>query len=159
MLIVDWDVHHGNGTQEIFYDDPSVFTLSIHQADLFPEAGRAELTGRGRGLERNRNVPVPAGTPLSGYLARFEAAVREVAAGFRPQLLLIGAGFDAHRADPASGLALDEAAFARMTDIVLEATRPHTGGRTVSLLEGGYQPAALEASVAAHFRALCQGAA
>jgi len=154
VLVLDWDVHPGNGTQEIFFDDPAVFTLSIHQADLFPEAGREDLIGRGAGAGFNRNVPVAPGTPAETYLSRLADALAETAAAFRPELLLIAAGFDAHRSDPASALPLEEAHFARMTHLAIEATRRFTGGRTLSLLEGGYSLGALGPSVAAHVRAL-----
>ena len=154
VLALDWDVHPGNGTQEIFFDDPSVFTLSIHQADLFPEAGREELIGRGAGAGFNRNVPVAPGTSAETYLSRLADALTATAAAFRPELLLIAAGFDAHRSDPASALPLEEAHFARMTHLAIEATRRSTGGRTLSLLEGGYSLGALGPSVAAHVRAL-----
>ena len=155
VLIVDWDVHPGNGTQEIFFDDPTVFTVSIHQANLFPEAGREDLTGRGAGLGFNRNVPIPPGTPAAGYLERLEQAVAGAAASIRPNLLVISAGFDAHRADPASSLPLENEDFETMTRLVLGAARPFTGGRVVSLLEGGYSLGALQGAVAAHYRALC----
>ncbi len=154
VLVVDWDVHPGNGTQEIFFDDPAVFTLSIHQANLFPEAGRAELIGRGAGEGFNRNVPVAPGTPAETYLGRFAEVLLETAAAFRPELLLIAAGFDAHRSDPASALPLEEAHFGQMTHLAIEATRRFTGGRTLSLLEGGYNLGALGLSVAAHVRGL-----
>ena len=154
VLVVDWDVHPGNGTQEIFFDDPAVFTLSIHQANLFPEAGRPDLIGRGAGAGFNRNVLVAPGTPAETYLERFGDAVTETATAFRPDLLLIAAGFDAHQRDPASALLLEEAHFGRMTHLAIEATRRFTGGRTLSVLEGGYNLGALGPSVAAHVRSL-----
>jgi len=158
VLIVDWDVHPGNGTQEIFYEDPAVFTLSIHQSDLFEEAGRRELVGRGAGEGFNRNEPVPAGLPADEYVDIFARAVRDVTAGFRPELLLISAGFDAHQHDPSGGMRLQHGHFATMTEILLRAAHPFTGGRTLSMLEGGYNLGALRRSVAAHVKAMATGA-
>ena len=154
ILIVDWDVHPGNGTQEVFWDDPQVFTLSIHQDNLMAESGLRELTGRGAGKGFNRNEPVPAGVAPEKYLAIFQGAVREVAQSFRPELLLIAAGFDAHQSDPSSNMKLQAEHFGMLTESVLDATRAHTGGKTLSLLEGGYNLNALQNSVAAHLRAL-----
>lgn len=154
VLIVDWDVHPGNGTQEIFWEDPSVFTLSFHQADLFADAGRSELVGEGAGKGFNRNLPLKPSTDPIAYLSLFERVVQEVADRFRPELLVISAGFDAHERDLVSQLKLTEDHFGRMTELVLEATRPFTGGRTLSLLEGGYNPSALRHSVTEHCRVL-----
>lgn len=155
VMVLDWDVHPGNGTMEIFFDDPSVFTLSIHQADLFPESGREDIKGRGAGLGFHRNVAIPPGTPTPDYLARFERALADSIEGFAPAMLIVSAGFDAHYSDPASRLGLEAESFARMTEMALRAAAPHTGGRTVSILEGGYNLSALEACVAAHYRVLC----
>ncbi|MDP6582571.1 MAG: hypothetical protein QF681_18110, partial [Vicinamibacterales bacterium] len=140
--------------QEIFFDDPGVFTLSIHQADLFAAAGRRELVGRGAGEGFNRNEPVRSGLPADEYTDIFERAVVEVAAAFRPELLLISAGFDAHRNDPSSNMPLDHSHFAAMTEILLRAAHPFTGGRAVSILEGGYNLSALRHSAAAHLKAM-----
>ena len=106
VLIIDWDVHPGNGTQEIFWEDPSVYVLSFHQSDLFPEAGRGDLIGEGKGRDFNRNVPFPPGTEPDTYLDHFSGVVNNVAASFRPGLLLISAGFDAHERDPIGKLKL-----------------------------------------------------
>ena len=157
ILIVDWDVHPGNGAQEIFWEDPSVFTLSFHQDDLFPESGRADLVGEGAGQGTNRNVPMRRFIDPEEYRNLFDRTVGEVAAAFRPELLIIAAGFDAHRQDAAAQFLLQADDFAALTRIVLDATRPFTGGRTLSFLEGGYDPGALRESVAAHFRELAAG--
>lgn len=154
VLIVDWDVHPGNGTQEVFWRDPSVFTLSFHQADLFPESGHSRLSGEGAGKGCSRNVPLPPGTDPREYLKVFEAVVTGVARMSQPELLLIAAGFDAHARDRVGGMELTEEHFGRMTEIVLEVTHPFTGGKTLSLLEGGYNPSALRSSVAAHCHTL-----
>lgn len=154
VLIVDWDVHPGNGTMEIFWEDPTVFNFSIHQADLFPESGRAELTGEGPGAGFVRNVPIDPGTQAAAYLGRFRENLEPVVREFRPGLTIISAGFDAHRADPASRLGVEAATYGEMTRLVLAETAPFTGGSTVSLLEGGYNLTALVDCVAAHYRAL-----
>ena len=154
VLIVDWDVHPGNGTQEIFWEDPAVFTLSFHQADLFPETGRIDLRGGGAGAGFNRNVPFPPGTDAATYLQTFEAILEKTTRGFRPELVLISAGFDAHRHDPASNLLLEQRHFAEMTDIVLRHTKGATGGRILSVLEGGYNPIGLVNCVTTHLSTL-----
>lgn len=158
VLIVDWDVHPGNGTQEIFWEDDSVFTLSFHQADLFPEAGRSDLEGRGKGKGFNRNVPLPAGLPPSEYLEVFEKTVDAAAASFRPDMLIVAAGFDAHHRDRMGGMLLGENDYERMTSHLLASTRESTAGRTVSFLEGGYDIPSLRDSVKAHCRALAAAA-
>lgn len=152
VLIVDWDLDPGNGTQEIFYEDPTVFTLSFHQSNLFPQAGRVDLVGRGDGEGFNRNVVFEPGTAAGDYLAIFEREVCHVCANFPPELLIIAAGFDAHQLEQASRINLTENDFATMTKIVLDAAQPTTGGSTLSLLEGGYHIAALQLSVAQHVR-------
>lgn len=154
ILIVDWDVHPGNGTQEIFWQDPSVFALSFHQSGHMGESGRVDLCGEGPGLGFNRNVELPPGTNAASYLALFKSIVTETANRFRPELVIIAAGFDAHQDDPASQLGLRETDFARMTQIVISATRQHTNDRTLSILEGGYNPGMLQASVQQHVAAL-----
>ncbi len=155
VLIVDWDIHPGNGTQEIFWEDPTVFTLSFHQDNLFAESGRHELRGAGEGEGFNRNITFPPGTDAGTYLKSFEMVLESILGQFRPELVLISAGFDAHRSDPASSLLLQEDDFARMTEIVLRHSMPFTEGKTVSVLEGGYHPAILAKCVATHVRALC----
>lgn len=154
ILILDWDVHPGNGTQEIFWEDPSVYTLSFHQEGHLGESGGIDLPGGEAGLGFNRNVAFTPGADAASYLALFESVVTETVDRFRPELLIIAAGFDAHRDDPASQLALRETDFALMTQIALGAARKHTNGRTLSILEGGYNPGALQASVRQHVAAL-----
>lgn len=156
ILVIDWDIHPGNGTQEVFWEDPTVFTLSFHQEGLFQESGRHDLRGAGAGEGYNRNIAFPAGTEASTYLRMFELIVKQVARSFEPELVLISAGFDAHRSDPASQLLLEERHFAKMTEIVVRQTIRFTGDRLVSFLEGGYNPPALAACVAAHTTQLCE---
>lgn len=154
VLIIDWDVHPGNGTQEIFWEDPTVFTLSFHQADLFPETGRHDLCGGGAGVGFNRNVPYPPGTDAETYLRTFESILEKITRDFRPELVLISAGFDAHRHDPASKLQLEQRHFAEMTDIVLRHAGGTAGGRILSVLEGGYNPIGLANCVTTHLSTL-----
>ena len=154
VLIVDWDVHPGNGTQEIFWEDPSVFVTSFQQSDLFPESGTPSLQGEGAGLGFNRNVTFAPGTGPDEYIETFERVVTEVARSFRPDLLIISAGFDAHERDTIGRLNLRDEDFATLTRIAFEATKASTRGRTLSMLEGGYNLTALRDGVKHHCLAL-----
>ena len=156
LLIVDWDVHHGNGTQDVFYDDPEVMFLSIHRygGGFYPGTGAADETGRGKGLGWTSNVPVAFGTSRRDFHAAFEAALAKAADAIRPELVLISAGFDAHARDPIGRLGLETEDFAVLTRKVLEVARTHAGGRVVSCLEGGYDLDALAESVQAHLEEL-----
>jgi acetoin utilization deacetylase AcuC-like enzyme len=149
VLIVDFDVHHGNGTQDIFYDDPSVFYYSLHQYPWYPGTGSASERGTAAGEGYTLNVPVRAATPASDYLRLFEAGLEQVMKSFAPDLALISAGFDAHRADPLGQLLLEDESYAQMTKCLKE-----TAGRVVSCLEGGYNLDTLGATVRAHVTAL-----
>jgi len=154
VLIVDWDVHHGNGTQAIFSDDPSVLYFSTHQYPFYPGTGRRGETGEGAGIGFSVNVPLPAGAGDAELLRAFEEVLVPRAAEFAPQLVLISAGFDAHRDDPLAQLAVTEAGYAQLTRIVRRIAQSTARGRIVSVLEGGYDLRALAASVEAHLRAL-----
>jgi acetoin utilization deacetylase AcuC-like enzyme len=156
VLIVDWDVHHGNGTQDIFYQDGSVYFLSIHRygQGFYPGTGAADETGAGAGLGTTRNVPIQFGTPRAKYHERFAEALEAAAKAIKPQLVLVSAGFDAHRLDPIGGLDLEADDFTVLTRRVLEVARVHAGGRLVSCLEGGYNWEATADSVRAHLEAL-----
>jgi acetoin utilization deacetylase AcuC-like enzyme len=154
VLIVDFDVHHGNGTQETFWEDGRVGFLSIHRWPFYPGTGDSDESGAGRGLGWISNVPVAFGTPGNEYHERFERALVALAAKVRPQLVLISAGFDAHRQDPIGSLELETEDFGQLTKTVLEVAREHAGGRVVSLLEGGYNPARLAESVEVHLAEL-----
>lgn len=149
VLVLDVDVHHGNGTQEAFYDDPSVLVVSSQQADLFPGSGTILETGVGDGQGATVNLPVPAGTDDAAMLALYRAVVQPVADRFRPDLVLVSAGYDAHRLDPLGGLALSVAGLADLVGIGQEIAERWAGGRLVASLEGGYHPEALGACVAA----------
>ena len=153
ILIVDWDVHHGNGTQDIFYEDADVFYLSMHQHPLYPGTGAAQETGRGPGEGTTLNVPLRAGLAPQEYVDSLLAAV-DAAVGFGPELVLISAGFDAARDDPIGGFTLEPEHFATLTKEIVERTRPTAGGRVVSVLEGGYNPKELGQCVTAHLMAL-----
>ncbi len=154
VAIVDWDVHHGNGTQGIFFDDPSVFFFSMHQYPWYPGTGSRGETGRGRGLGTTLNVPVRAETSAAEQTRMFEAAIEEIGAKFHPDLIIISAGFDAHEADPLGQLKLQDEDFARMTHVVKEWAKEACAGRLVSCLEGGYNLQTLPLTVCAHIRAL-----
>jgi acetoin utilization deacetylase AcuC-like enzyme len=152
LLIVDWDVHHGNGTQDVFYADPAVTFLSVHRygRGFYPGTGAADETGTGPGLGHTVNVPLPFGTPRKHYHAAFAAALEKAADKMKPELVLVSAGFDAHAADPIGALGLEAEDFAALTRLVLDVARTHAGGRLLSCLEGGYDLDALADSVQAH---------
>jgi acetoin utilization deacetylase AcuC-like enzyme len=156
VLIVDWDVHHGNGTQDIFYESPDVLFYSIHRYGhgFYPGTGAADEIGSGRGLGYTLNVPIRHGTSRREYHDRFLGALQKAADKMKPELVLISAGFDAHVNDPIGSLGLETEDFATMTRDVLEVARTHAGGRVVSCLEGGYNLSALAKSVQAHLEQL-----
>lgn len=151
VLIADWDVHHGNGTQDIFYEDPSVFYFSTHQQGIYPGTGSIEEVGKGNIL----NCPIAAGeNSRLEVLEAFQVRLAEAAARFKPQLVIISAGFDAHCEDSLGRFNLTEEDFAHLTGIVKEIANTYSSGRIVSMLEGGYNLHALAASVVAHVRVL-----
>ena len=154
ILIVDWDVHHGNGTQAAFYDDPNVLYFSVHQYPFYPGTGSEAEKGAGKGLNYNINVPLPAGSGNSAYLDAFEAKLRPAALAFSPDFVLISAGFDAHEKDLLGGMAVTAEGFADLTEIVKAIAQKCCDGRLVSVLEGGYHLEGLAASVEAHIRVL-----
>ena len=154
VIVVDWDVHHGNGTQDIFYEDGRVGFFSVHRYPFYPGTGSARETGQGRGLGWIRNLPVAYGTPRKDYLAAFRASLEALADHVQPELIILSAGFDAHAQDPVGSLGLETEDFETMTADILAVAATHAQGRLVSLLEGGYHPKALAESVAAHLEAL-----
>lgn len=156
VLIVDWDVHHGNGTQEIFYDDPRVAFLSLHRFPFYPGTGREEETGEGPGLGLTKNVPLRFGIARQDYRAVFRASLEAFAERVRPELILLSAGFDAHRADPVGNLGLESEDFDILTADLLAVARTHAQGRVVSVLEGGYNVPKLVESVEAHLSRLAE---
>ncbi len=156
ILIVDWDVHHGNGTQDIFYGDPEVTFFSQHQYGLgfYPGTGNNDETGTGAGLGHTINVPVRQGISREECRDRFRRTLEKVADLAKPELVLLSAGFDAHVQDPIGGLPLETQDFREMTREVMEIARTHSQGRLVSCLEGGYNLQALAESVEAHLEEL-----
>ncbi|MCP9448058.1 MAG: histone deacetylase, partial [Nitrospira sp.] len=154
VLIVDWDVHHGNGTQHSFEDDPSVLFFSTHQYPHYPGTGRETERGKGAGEGFTINVPMEAGQGDEEYRAVFRKVLVPAADDFKPEFVVISAGFDAHRDDPLAGMALTEAGYADLTDIVAGIAKRHAQGRILSSLEGGYNLRALAASVEAHLESL-----
>ena len=154
VLIVDWDVHHGNGTQDAFYDDPSVFYLSLHQWPHYPGTGSADERGLGAGAGFTLNVPLPAGTPRPEYMERFRASL-DVALGIMtPDFVLVSAGFDVLAGDPLGGHRLEPEDLHAITRTIVEVGARACGGRVVALLEGGYDPARLGHGAVAVLRAL-----
>lgn len=156
VLIVDWDVHHGNGTQHTFYDDPSVLFFSTHQYPHYPGTGRATERGQGLAEGLTINVPMPPGEGDEAYRKVFEQVLVPAADAFKPDFVLISAGFDAHRDDPLAGMALTEDGYGTLTKIVAGIARRHSNGRILSCLEGGYNLNALAASVERHLSALLE---
>ena len=154
VLIVDFDVHHGNGTQEIFYADGRVAFFSIHRSPFYPGTGAAGETGTGKGLGFTRNIPVRYGTRRADYIAAYRAGLETLADKVRPELVLISAGFDAHAEDPVGDLGLETEDFAELTRLVVDVAATHSQGKIVSLLEGGYNIPILAGCVEAHLRAL-----
>lgn len=150
VLVVDWDVHHGNGTQDIFYEDGQVHFLSAHRFPFYPGSGTEDETGTGDGLGTIFNLPVTFGTTRRQYLAEFDRILNDSAKRCQPELVLISAGFDAHRLDPIGSLGLETEDFADLTRLVLDVADHYCQGKCVSLLEGGYNVQALAASVEQH---------
>ena len=150
VAIVDWDVHHGNGTQGIFYDDPSVFFFSMHQYPWYPGTGSRGETGLARGAGYTLNVPVKAQTPAHEQKRMFDAALGEISTKFTPDLILISAGFDSHQGDPLGQLMLEDEDFMAMTQAVKQWAKSTCKSRIVSCLEGGYNLNTLGATVRAH---------
>jgi len=153
IAVADFDVHHGNGTQDVFQDDPGLFYASSHQFPCYPGTGRAEE----RGVAENVfNAPLPPGATGADFRRAWAERIMPALDRFAPELLIVSAGFDAHKLDPLAQLRLETADFGWITERLLEVAGRHSGGRLVSVLEGGYDLEALAASVAIHVRALLQ---
>jgi len=150
VAILDWDVHHGNGTQEIFYEDPSVLYISLHQYPFYPGTGAEGETGSGKGKGFTLNCPMQAGAGEREYLEAFENRIIPQLEEFKPRLVIISAGFDAHKDDPLAGIQLSDESFARMTEMTAKFAAGTCGGKIVSVLEGGYDLDALAKSAEAH---------
>ncbi len=154
VAIIDWDVHHGNGTQGIFFTDPSVFFFSIHQYPWYPGTGSAGEIGHGTGKGTTFNIPVKAKTPAGEQRRMFENALERIRTSYQPDLIIISAGFDAHESDPLGQLRLTDDDFVLMTRAVKQLANDVCHGRLVSCLEGGYNLNTLGETVRAHIREL-----
>jgi len=154
ILIVDWDVHHGNGTQEIFYEDPSVFYFSIHQWPCYPGTGRAGERGSGEGKGTTLNCPFSPGTGGGEIIDAFNQSLLPAMRLFKPQMIFISAGFDGRIGDPIGNFVLTDDDFAELTRIVVNIANEYAEGRVISVLEGGYALDGLASAVFAHVEAL-----
>lgn len=154
VLIVDWDVHHGNGTQDIFYEDPSVLFFSTHQSPWYPGTGMRDETGEGAGADTTINCPFPAHTGRDEIFGAFRDRLLPAAEAFTPQLVMISAGFDSRLGDPLGQFRLADGDFAELTNLLQDLADRHADGRLVSALEGGYSLAGLASSVESHVGAL-----
>lgn len=154
VAIIDWDVHHGNGTQDVFYRDPDVLFVSLHQWPLYPGTGAPAEVGEGAGAGTTANLALPPGSGPDEYGAAFRRVVLPLVEGFAPDLILVSAGFDAHRSDPLAAMHLDAPSYAAMTSALVQVAERAGHGRVGLVLEGGYDLAALEESVGASARAL-----
>jgi acetoin utilization deacetylase AcuC-like enzyme len=156
LAVLDWDVHHGNGTEAIFYNDPTVLFTSIHQYPFYPGTGAASDTGASAGTGFTLNVPMQAGSDDAAYEQKLRNVMLPAIERFEPELLIISAGFDAHRADPLGGMNLSTNAFARFTQLAVDCAKQSSTckGRVISMLEGGYDLNALAESVEVHLAGL-----
>jgi len=154
VLIVDWDVHHGNGTQDVFYEDEQVTFFSAHRFPFYPGTGRKWETGRGKGLGTTANLPLEFGVSRKDYLTAFETALTGAADKSKPELVIISAGFDAHAQDPVGSLGLETEDFEPLTKLVQQVAATHANGRLISMLEGGYHVERLADCVELHLRTL-----
>jgi acetoin utilization deacetylase AcuC-like enzyme len=158
VLIADWDVHHGNGTQDTFYSDGSVLFFSTHQSPWYPGTGDARETGEGKGKGATLNCAFPAGAGRREILSVFQERLMQAADEFKPDLVLVSAGFDSRLGDPLGRFTLSDQDFADLTRVMLEIADKHAGGRLVSVLEGGYDLDGLASAATAHVQALFQTA-
>ncbi len=154
VLIADWDVHHGNGTQDIFYSDPSVFFFSTHQSPWYPGTGDESETGEGRGKGTTLNCPFPAGSGRDEILGAFRKKLLPAAKRFKPDLVFLSAGFDSRRGDPLGQFTLSDEDFGELTRVMLEIASATAGGRLISVLEGGYNLAGLASAAGKHVEVL-----
>ncbi len=154
ILIVDWDVHHGNGTQDIFYEDPSVFYFSVHRHPFYPGSGSESETGSGDGLGFTLNVPLPGGSDDEDYERVFEKIFEPAALKFAPDFVIVSAGFDAHKLDPLGGMDVSGAQFGEMTRVVKRVAQKCCQDRLLAVLEGGYSLEGLAESAEDHVHVL-----
>ena len=154
VMIIDWDVHHGNGTQDAFYSDPQVSFLSTHRWPFYPGTGTKTETGKGDGLGLNTNIPLEFGTKRKDFLAAFTDGIEALAKKHKPELILVSAGFDAHRLDPVGSLGLEVEDFDLLTEKVIALANEYTDGKLVCVLEGGYNVEVLAECVEVHLKKL-----
>jgi len=154
IAIIDWDVHHGNGTQDIFYEDGSVFYFSTHQSPWYPGTGAKDETGSGKGRDTTLNVPLASGSGMGEIGAAFRGPFTEKMKDFQPDLVIISAGFDSRLGDPLGQLTLTDNDFVDLTKILMEMAGEFAEGRLVSVLEGGYNQVGLAKAVRHHVEAL-----
>lgn len=154
IAIIDWDVHHGNGTEEIFLRDPNVFYVSLHEGNIYPFSGSAQETGRDVGKGTTLNIPLPHGSLGAAALQQWDEKIAPALESFAPEFVLISAGFDARTQDPIGGLEWDDETFAEMTRRCRALADRWAQGRIVSVLEGGYNPAGLAAAAMEHVKNL-----
>jgi acetoin utilization deacetylase AcuC-like enzyme len=160
IAVIDFDVHHGNGTQDTFYEDPDLLYCSTHLygpwlgRTFFPGTGAATERGRGAGAGTTLNIPLPAGAGDAEFLSAYRTQVAEAVESFKPALILVSAGFDAHAADPLAGLQVSTDAYRQLAELIVGWADRFAGGRTVWALEGGYDLGALGESTVACLRVL-----
>ena len=147
VMIVDWDAHHGNGTQEVFYDDPSVLYVSLHQYPHYPGTGSVEETGRGKGEGDTINLPFPPGTGEEQYLEAFEKVIIPAGARFSPDLVMVSTGYDSHADDLLCSMRLTDTSYRKMTELLMGLAGEHCNGKLIVTLEGGYNLQAMARSV------------
>jgi acetoin utilization deacetylase AcuC-like enzyme len=153
-MVIDWDVHHGNGTQATFWEDPTVAFVSIHRFPFYPGTGEEDETGAGPAIGTKRNIPVPASTSANDFLQKLFDGTEQLASKFKPELILLSAGFDAHRADPVGGLSLDAEHYEKAGKWIAQLANSYCQGKLVSVLEGGYHLQHLPESVDAHLKGI-----
>ena len=158
ILILDWDVHHGNGTQHIFESDPTVHYISLHQHPFYPGTGEKNETGKGDGLGATTNFPLSAGGGDEVYLDIFNNVLPDIVTTFKPDFIILSAGFDAHVRDPIANMNVSTECFTEMTGVMATLATELCDGRLLSLLEGGYDLKGLSDSVAAHLGKLTEAA-
>ena len=157
VLVMDWDVHHGNGTQNSFYGDPSVLYISTHQFPYYPGTGAMVEIGEGKGVGYTVNIPLPSGCGDEEYFEVFKQIVIPIAGKFEPEWILVSAGFDPHKNDPLGGMLVTEAGFAVMASLLVDLAQKYAGGKVAFLLEGGYNLEALKNSAAAVLQIISGG--
>lgn len=154
VAVIDWDLHHGNGTQNAFYISDKVLYISTHQAPYYPGTGYENERGSGAGIGYNFNIPMPSGSSDADFRGAFDEIIIPELRNFIPEIIFISAGFDAHRDDPLGGLRLTTEFFGEMTRMLVDVANDHSNGRMISVLEGGYSPKALKECVALHIKEL-----